>query len=226
MQSRVPSLMDPAAPSTAASGKRTKIRRVSASPSGFRWVPDFVSAGDEDAMLAAIVALPFERVKMRGYEARREVVHLGWRYSYDGGALAPGLEFPDFLRDLRERVCAHCAPALSGSLQGLVTRYPTGAGIGWHRDAPQFGPVVVGVSLGSACHFRMRLADEDGYTLFKLELPSRALYVLEAPARFRWQHSIAPVHSLRHSITFRTVKANALRHETPGGADGTVRAPA
>lgn len=117
-------------------------------------------------------ALPFERVRMRGYEARREVVHLSWRDSYDGGALAPGPAFPDSLRGLCERVRAHCAPALAGPLQGLVTRYPAGAGIGWHRDAPPFGPVVVGVSLGSACHFRMRLAGEDGYSLYKLELPS------------------------------------------------------
>jgi hypothetical protein len=27
----------------------------------------------------------------------------------------------------------------------LLTRYPPGAGIGWHRDAPMFGPEVVHV---------------------------------------------------------------------------------
>jgi len=31
-----------------------------------------------------------------------------------------------------------------------VTRYPPGAAIGWQRDAPMFGPTVVGVSLGAA----------------------------------------------------------------------------
>src|SRR3712207_8467371 len=39
--------------------------------------------------------------------------------------------------------------------QTLVTRYPPGAAIGWHRDAPAFG-VVAGVSLGSACRMRFQ----------------------------------------------------------------------
>ena len=38
----------------------------------------------------------------------------------------------------------------------LVTEYAPGAVIGWHRDAPQYGPVVIGVSLASACRMRMR----------------------------------------------------------------------
>ena len=37
----------------------------------------------------------------------------------------------------------------------LVTRYPPGAGIGWHRHAPQFGEVS-GVSLLTACRMRFR----------------------------------------------------------------------
>jgi alkylated DNA repair dioxygenase AlkB len=37
----------------------------------------------------------------------------------------------------------------------LVTRYPPGAGIGWHRDAPQFGEVG-GISLLTACRMRFR----------------------------------------------------------------------
>jgi hypothetical protein len=69
----------------------------------------------------------------------------------------------------------------------------------------------------------MRLAAKDGYSLYKLELPSRALYVLAGPARFQWQHSISPVHGLRYSITLRTIKAEALRHATSGESNSTVQ---
>jgi alkylated DNA repair dioxygenase AlkB len=34
--------------------------------------------------------------------------------------------------------------------RALVTRYPPGAGIGWHRDAPTFGGKVVGGEAGWA----------------------------------------------------------------------------
>ena len=37
----------------------------------------------------------------------------------------------------------------------LVSRHPPGAGIGWHRDAPQFAEVS-GVSLLTACRMRFR----------------------------------------------------------------------
>jgi hypothetical protein len=43
----------------------------------------------------------------------------------------------------------------------LVTTYPAGAGIGWHRDAPQFG-VVIGVSVLGACRFRFQRGDRRG----------------------------------------------------------------
>jgi len=53
--------------------------------------------------------------------------------------------------------------------QVLVTEYSPGAGIGWHKDRPEFEQVV-GVSLLSPCLFRLRLlsalptAAPDGWT--------------------------------------------------------------
>jgi alkylated DNA repair dioxygenase AlkB len=38
-----------------------------------------------------------------------------------------------------------------------VQRYPPGATIGWHRDAPAF-ETVIGVSLASACRLRSSAA--------------------------------------------------------------------
>ena len=63
--------------------------------------------------------------------------------------LSPGLEW------LRKR-CAGLMEREPGELADLlVTRYPPGAGIGWHRDAPQFGEVS-GVSLLTACGMQLR----------------------------------------------------------------------
>jgi len=93
----------------------------------------------------------------------------------------------------------------------LVTEYPVGATIGWHRDAPPFG-IVVGVSLLSACRFRFRRTVNDRVERAETELAPRSAYVLSGPARTEWQHSIPPTTALRYSITFRT-----LRRRTAGG---------
>jgi len=54
-----------------------------------RYVPEFISAAAEAALLSDIERLPFESVRMHGVDARREVVHFGVRYRFDGGVLAP-----------------------------------------------------------------------------------------------------------------------------------------
>lgn len=87
----------------------------------------------------------------------------------------------------------------------LVQRYPEGAQIGWHRDAPTFG-TVVGVSLLAASRMRFRRGSGDDARAFEVELPPRSGYVLGGEARTRWQHHIPPTKALRYSITFRTLE--------------------
>ena len=87
----------------------------------------------------------------------------------------------------------------------LVSRYPVGAGIGWHRDRPSYGPVVLGLSLGAPCRLRLRRARE----VHDVELPPRSLYVLAGEARSAWEHSIPPVTAERWSVTLRTLSARA-----------------
>jgi alkylated DNA repair protein (DNA oxidative demethylase) len=90
----------------------------------------------------------------------------------------------------------------------LVSRYPPGAGIGWHRDAPMFGPVVIGISLGAPCVMRFRRG-VSGPTELLAELEPRSAYILAGAARASWRHSIPPVKALRHSVTFRTILKNS-----------------
>src|SRR6202012_5918147 len=42
----------------------------------------------------------------------------------------------------------------------------------------------------------------------KLRAAPRSLYALRGPARWAWQHSVAPVDELRWSITLRTARAS------------------
>jgi DNA oxidative demethylase len=184
---------------------RRRARVASGPPRGFRLVAEFIAPPEEHALLAEIERLDFERVVMRGVEARRQVRHFGWRYTYDGGALAPAPALPSFLEDLQARATAEARFAPDAEIETLVTRYPPGAGIGWHRDAPHFGPTVVGVSLGSVCELRLRLASPERFDVCALTLEPRSLYVFSGTARFRWQHSIPAVAALRYSITFRSV---------------------
>src|SRR5204862_3812764 len=89
--------------------------------------------------------------------------------------------------------------------EAIVTRYPAGAGIGWHRDAPQFG-VVVGVSLLGACRMRFRRGAGDTQDTCAVALAPRSLYVLDGQVRRLWQHTISPTKTERVSITFRTLR--------------------
>jgi alkylated DNA repair protein (DNA oxidative demethylase) len=91
---------------------------------------------------------------------------------------------------------------------GLDYGYPPGSTIGWHRDAPMFGPEVVGVSLAAACRRRFQRGKGEGRRVAEVTLEPRSAYVLSGAARFAWQHSIPPTRALRYSITFRTVKAS------------------
>jgi len=88
----------------------------------------------------------------------------------------------------------------------LVTQYPPGSGIGWHRDAPMFGAIVVGLSLLGVCRMRFQRHIEGKRETAELELSPRSVYTLKGDARRIWQHSVPPTKQLRYSITFRTVK--------------------
>ena len=177
------------------------------SPDGLVYRPDFVSAAEERDLLAAMEQLDFREIRMRGQTARRTVRHFGFNYDYERyGRLVPGDPLPDWLVSLRER-CAGFANLEADELaQTLVQRYPPGATIGWHRDAPMFG-TVVGVSLASACRMRFQRGRAEERRTFELELEPRSAYVLAGAARNAWQHSIPPTKSLRYSVTFRTLRS-------------------
>ncbi len=183
-------------------------------PQGFRYVPDWISVSEEQALLAHIEALPFAFVRMRGVTAKRRVVHFGWDYGYASWQITPTHPIPDWLMALRLKA-ANLIHVQAESLEEvLVTRYDAGAGIGWHRDAPMFGPSVIGVSLKGACRMRFQRTASSRRETAECMLEPRSAYVLSGAARVVWQHSIPPTKELRYSVTFRTVRKGGHGGET------------
>ena len=180
-------------------------------PEGLVYVEDFVSAGEEEQLLGLFDAIAFREVVMRGQAAKRTVRHFGLDYDYERGELVPSDPLPEPMAWLRERCAALMEREPEDLVQILVSRYPEGAGIGWHRDAPMFGSKIAGVSLRAPCRMRLQRTLKGERTTAALELAPRSAYLLSGKARWSWQHSIPATKDLRYSVTFRT-----LRRDRPG----------
>jgi alkylated DNA repair protein (DNA oxidative demethylase) len=182
------------------------MRGIPERPEGLAYQPDLLDSAEERAVLTVLDEMAFHEVRMHGQAARRTARHYDLDYGYESWRLVPTDPLPEPLWWLRDR-CAGLAGVEPESLaQTLVTRYPPGATIGWHRDAPMFGAVVVGVSLLSTCVMRFQRRVGDERRVYEQELAPRSGYVLGGPARSAWQHSIPAVPDLRYSITFRTLR--------------------
>ncbi len=174
-------------------------------PEGLVYRPDFLGPEEEIALIEHLADLPFAPFQFHGFEGNRRTVSFGMEYRFDGSGLRETEPFPDWLLPVRDRAAALADVEPEDFVHALVIEYAPGAGIGWHRDRPVFGDVV-GVSLGSEAPLRFRLKEDSKWRRFTLPAEPRSAYLLRGPARTDWEHSIAPVSSLRYSITLRTLR--------------------
>jgi DNA oxidative demethylase len=182
-------------------------RRRAVLPNGFIYQPDLLDEHEERSLLGEIASLTFAPVEFRGFIARRRAIHFGVGYDFADRAVTPAPGMPGYLLPIRERGAALAGEAPESFTEALVMEYPAGAVIGWHRDAPKFGPTVLGISLGSAARMRFkRMKDRSAVERASIVLEPRSAYVLKGDARSQWQHSIPAVNALRYSITFRSVQ--------------------
>ena len=177
-------------------------------PEGLAYEPEFLSRDEEQAIIATIRSLPLEAAKYKEYTARRRVVSFGGSYDFDANKLLPAQPLIDALQPLRARV-AHWAGVAPEALHHVVVaEYAPGTPLGWHRDVPDHEEVF-GVSLGSTAVLRFRpfppVAPKRA-DVVKLRAAPRSIYAMRGPARWGWQHSVAPVDELRWSITLRTAR--------------------
>ena len=110
----------------------------------------------------------------------RQVVGFGFRYDYSRREVVEAPPVPTFLDPVRQRIgeAFHRPPETFE--QVLINEYRPGAGIGWHRDKPQFGEVV-GVSLLAPCNFRLRRRSGKAWDRFSLTVEPRSAYMLAGP---------------------------------------------
>jgi alkylated DNA repair dioxygenase AlkB len=186
-------------------------------PPGFDYRDDFLAPAEERVLLDELAQLAFAPVEMRGVVARRRTVHFGWTYGYYSRRTGPGPPLPAFLLPYRERTAAWARLDPGSLVEALITEYPPGAPIGWHRDAPMFGDVIAGISLCGPCRMKFRpyvspgdagrRATQVRRTTHEIVLAPRSAYLIAGVSRREYEHSIPGVDALRYSITFRTLRA-------------------
>ncbi len=177
-------------------------------PAGLRYREDLLTEDDERALLDVFGELDFEEIRMHGVVARRTARHYGVDYDYAARAPVAAAEpIPAWLEPARANAAALASVEPEALAEALVQRYPEGAPIGWHRDAPAF-ELVAGISLLSAARMRFRRGKKGERESWELELAPRSGYVLAGESRWKWEHHVPPAKALRYSITFRTLRGS------------------
>lgn len=173
---------------------------------GLVLVPEAISPRCEAELTERIDAAPLTPFQFGQWEGKRLTANYGSAYDYQRARPIPAPPMPDWAAELRDLLAPQVGRAPSDFVQALLIRYDPGAGIGWHRDRPQYGEVI-GLSLGAPVTLRLRRRlKEGGFERVGVELAPRALYLLSGEVRSEWEHSIAPVEETRRSVTFRTLR--------------------
>lgn len=180
---------------------------------GLRYESGFLSPEEEAALLHIVQGLPLREMRYKEYTARRRGTSFGGSYDFDTNRLKPGPPLPEVLHPLRAKAAAWAGIAPEDLTHMLIAEYRPGTPLGWHRDVPDFEDVI-GISLlgDAVMQFRPYVPGAAASRPSTLEflVEPRSIYMLRGPARWAWQHAIAPTEALRYSITLRT------RRRSPG----------
>lgn len=177
---------------------------------GLMLAEDAVSVADEAELAARLDAAPLAPFKFGQWEGKRLTASYGSAYDFTRGRAVEAPPIPDWLLGLRGQIAPLVRRDAADFVQALMIRYDPGAGIGWHRDRPQYGEVM-GLSLSAPAALRLRRRTVDGFERRTVELLPRSLYLLSGEVRDDWEHSIVPTDVTRRSITFRTMRDPAAR---------------
>jgi alkylated DNA repair dioxygenase AlkB len=172
--------------------------------SGFRYREEIVTKEEKASLVTSLGQLDLKPFEFHGHLGSRRVLSFGLRYDYSRSSVEQASEMPGFLDDLLVRVGKFSGYEVDAFRQVGVNEYRPGAGIGWHKDKPQFG-IVVGVSLLAPATMRFRRAHGTSRKRITYTVKPRSIYILSGEARTVWEHSIPPLTELRYSITFRTL---------------------
>jgi alkylated DNA repair dioxygenase AlkB len=176
-------------------------------PAGFSYHENFLAIEEEQRLCKEILKMNLHTFLFQGFEAKRKVASFGYDWSFEKRTLSKGKDIPSIFDPLINKVAAYLQIDRDQFAELLVTEYPIGSVINWHRDAPPFD-IIAGISLLSDCTFKLRPHDRSKQSrgsVVSLPVRRRSLYIIQGSARSEWEHSIAPVKELRYSITLRTL---------------------
>lgn len=178
---------------------------------GLIYIPDFITKGEERALIENIDAQPWLT------DLKRRVKHYGYRYDYKARAVTNDAylgQLPEWIAPVATRLynqkLFHKMPD-----QAIVNEYDPGQGISAHVDCvPCFGDVIASLSLSSGA--TMQFTHQKPGDRKELYLQARSLIVLSSAARYEWTHAIPARKSdvvqgfrvertRRVSLTFRTI---------------------
>lgn len=173
---------------------------------GLALVHEAISREEERSLEALIDAAPLSPFQFGPWQGKRLTMSYGSGYDFTRGRPTDAPPIPPRLQALAEALAPQVRLDPRAIAQALLIRYDPGAGIGWHRDRPQYGEVL-GLSLTAPATLRLRRRlPEGGFERRSVELPPRSLYRLSGEVRQDWEHSIAPMEQTRRSVTFRTMR--------------------
>jgi alkylated DNA repair dioxygenase AlkB len=181
--------------------------RMPAMPGGFHYQENILSEEEEASLVASLDTLQLKPFAFHGHLGNRRVTSFVLGYDYARRMVEPADALPLFLTELRKKAAAFAGRSIEEFQQAGVNQYPPGAGIGWHKDKPQFG-AIVGISLLAPATLRLRRASGKSWIRRSHELKPRSIYLLDGEARKEWEHSVPPVSCLRYALMFRTVAAS------------------
>ncbi|KAM3289367.1 alkylated DNA repair protein ALKBH8 [Capsicum chacoense] len=184
---------------------------------GLYLIHDFISAKEEEELLAAVDSGPWQKL------AKRKVQHYGYEFHYNTRNVNTNQylgELPSFLSPILDKMSVFQKLGYTETVlldQLTVNEYPLGVGLSPHIDTHSaFEGLIFSLSLAGPCIMEFRkystgvwptsadkLSDEEAQHSDKsskflrraIYLPPRSMLLLSGEARYAWHHYI-PHHKI------------------------------
>ena len=154
-------------------------------PRGFRYREEIISEQEQAALVTAIEKLDLRPFEFHGYFGNRRVISFGFKYDFTRRSVQGADDIPHFLNGLLGRAAEFAGREQDTFRQAGINEYRSGAGIGWHKDKPEFG-IVVGVSLLSPATMRFRKEHEGKWLRISHALKGRSIVCVRPNTRLTW----------------------------------------
>ncbi len=154
-------------------------------PDGLSIYEEFINIAEEKKLIKSI------RRESWNMTLLRRTQHYGYEYHYNGNSITKTTPIPDWghmvIEMLVEKKIVEDSPD-----QIIVNEYKSGQGIGKHVDSRKFKDIVISLSLGSACEFKL-ISIKDRNNIISIYLKPRTLLIMKGESRYDWLHEISAV---------------------------------